>query len=233
MCLLLATVGLFATGCPQTGPGSGGAGSSTFQKSETPTVSINKVSEKYAGKKVAVFPFVNKSLSDYRWLGDASSDYLLEFLQDAGFRTVEGRTTSGMGRIIGEAADSNKAVASAKHLGTEYVFLGSVTDFNVVKGKGSRGLSFGGFAVGGAGGSITYTVQSGGRFIDVRTREILASSTSTFTKKFEVKGGRLRTPWGAVNQDEQVHVRNETGGRILQMALNELMNKLVRRLNSQ
>ena len=242
--LALGTTGLLATGCAQqglipTGPGSRGPGSATYQSAETPTASIRKLNQNFRGKKVAVFPFVNKSLAHYRFLGNASSDFLLEFLQEAGFRTVEGSTTPGMKRVMGELrygqsdmVNDKTAVEAGQHLGTDLVFLGSVTDFSVVKGKGSRGISYGGFSLGGSGGSITYTVQAAGRLIDVRTREILAASTTTYQKKFTVQGGRISTPWGSIQSSEKVQVENETGGRILQMGLNQLMNKIVRRLNS-
>ena len=100
---VLGTATLLAAGCAQqTGPGSAGPGSSTFEAADTPSIRIQRVSEKFRGKKVAVFPFINKALSQYRFLGNASSDYLLEMLQEAGFRTVEGATTPGMKRVMGE-----------------------------------------------------------------------------------------------------------------------------------
>ncbi len=160
-------------------------------------------------------------------------------LQEAGFRTVEGATTPGMKRVMGELrfglsdmVSSKTAVEAGQHLGTDFVFLGSVTDFNIVKGKSSKGISFRGIGVGGSSESITYTVQSAGRFIDVRTREILAATTSTYRKKFKASGGRIQTPWGSIGSSESVKVINETGGRILQLGLNRMMNKVVRRLNS-
>ena len=237
---VLGTATLLAAGCAQqTGPGSAGPGSSTFEAADTPSIRIQRVSAKFKGKKVAVFPFINKALSQYRFLGNASSDYLLEMLQEAGFRTVEGATTPGMKRVMGELrfglSDmvSNKtAVEAGQHLGTDFVFLGSVTDFNIVKGSSSKGISFRGIGIEGSTGSITYTVQSAGRFIDVRTREILAATTSTYRKKFKASGGRIQTPWGSVGSSERVKVINETGGRILQLGLNRMMNKVVRRLNS-
>ena len=90
-------------------------------------------------------------------------------LQEAGFRTVEGATTPGMKRVMGELrfglsdmVSSKTAVEAGQHLGTDFVFLGSVTDFNIVKGKSSKGISFRGIGVGGSSESITYTVQSAG-----------------------------------------------------------------------
>ncbi|MFQ5693633.1 MAG: CsgG/HfaB family protein [Nitrospinota bacterium] len=237
--LAWGAVGLLVAGCPPTGPESGGAGTSTFQSADVPKAQVLKVNENFRGKKVAVFAFLNKSLSRYRFLGNASSDYLVEFLQEAGFRTVEGSTSPGMKRVMGELryglsdmVSDKSALEAGQHLGTDLVFLGSVTDFNVVKAKGARSVNILGWGVGGGGGSITYSVQAAGRLVDVRTREILAATTSTFRKKFSVKGGLVSTPWGAVRSSEDVRVINETGGRVLQLALNQLMNKVVRRLNS-
>ena len=144
---VLGTATLLAASCAQqTGPGSAGPGSSSFEAADTPTMRIQRVSAKFKGKKVAVFPFINKALSRYRFLGNASSDYLLEMLQEAGFRTVEGATTPGMKRVMGELrfglsdmVSSKTAVEAGQHLGTDFVFLGSVTDFNIVKGKSSKG----------------------------------------------------------------------------------------------
>ncbi len=237
--LTCAAAGLAAAGCGATGPGSGGPGSAVFKSADAPTASITKLNEKFKGKRVTTFAFLNKSLSRYRFLGNASSDYLLEFLQEAGFRTVEGSSSPGMKKVLGELryglsdmVDVKTAVAAGQHLGTDLVFLGAVTDYNVVKAKSTKGISYGGISIGGSGGSITYSVQAVGRVIDVKTREILAVATSTYMKKFPVQGGVIKTPWGSMGSSEKVEVINETGGRILQQALRQIMNKIVRRLNS-
>ncbi len=198
---------------------------------------IPEVSDKFFGQKVAIFSFVNKSLSRYAFLGNASSDFLIEFLQDAGFRTIEAtgpefdKIMRELRHNVSDLVDDDTAAQVGKHLGTNLAFMGSVTDFNIVKGKGRRGISIGGFGLGGSGGSIAYTVQVAGRLVDIETREILASKTSVIKKVFKVSGGSFVTPWGSFSQDADVNVVNETGGRILQQALNDMMIKMVKRLN--
>ena len=61
---VLGTATLLAAGCAQqTGSGSAGPGSSSFEAADTPTMRIQRVSAKFRGKKVAVFPFISKALS--------------------------------------------------------------------------------------------------------------------------------------------------------------------------
>ena len=237
-CLWLLVVGLFLTGCETMEGIAGKPGEAQFKAEAVALKSIPKLTSQFRGQRVAVFSFVNKTLSQYPFLGNASSDFLMEFLQEAGFRTVEARgpelekIMAELKYSISDLVDEATAAKVGKHLGTNLAFLGSVTDFNIVKGKGERGMTVGGWSFGGSEGSISYSVQVGGRLVDVETREILAARTSSYSKVFNVAGGKVVTPWGSVSQAQEVAVVNETGGKILQQALNDMMIKIVDRLNT-
>lgn len=197
---------------------------------------IPKVGAPHNGKKVAAAAFVNRSISQYAFLGDAAPDYLAEFLREAGFRVVEG-TSAQLGAVNKELeyntsglVDPATAATLGKQLGTDYVFIGSVTDYEEVKAKGGGGVNVMGWGLGSGSGGITYNIQIAGRLIDIRTREILASKTTSFKKTFEVKGGAVQTPWGGADLDQEVEVSNQTGGKVLQVCLNRLMIDIVNQL---
>lgn len=220
-------------------------GCSAMQPSDEGTISksadvdlqpIPKVGAPHNGKKVAAAAFVNRSISQYAFLGDAAPDYLAEFLREAGFRVVEG-TSAQLGAVNKELeyntsglVDPATAATLGKQLGTDYVFIGSVTDYEEVKAKGGGGLNVMGWGLGSGSGGITYNIQVAGRLIDIRTREILASKTTSFKKTFDVKGGSVQTPWGGADLDQEVEVSNQTGGKVLQVCLNRLMIDIVNQL---
>lgn len=220
-------------------------GCSALQPSDEGTISksadvdlqpIPKVGAPHNGKKVAAAAFVNRSISQYAFLGDAAPDYLAEFLREAGFRVVEG-TSAQLGAVNKELeyntsglVDPATAATLGKQLGTDYVFIGSVTDYEEVKAKGGGGVNVMGWGLGSGSGGITYNIQIAGRLIDIRTREILASKTTSFKKTFEVKGGAVQTPWGGADLDQEVEVSNQTGGKVLQVCLNRLMIDIVNQL---
>ena len=220
-------------------------GCSAMQPSDEGTISksadvdlqpILKVGPPHNGKKVAAAAFVNRSISQYAFLGDAAPDFMAEFLREAGFRVVEG-TSAQLSAVNKELeyntsglVDPATAATLGKQLGTDYVFIGSVTDYEEVKAKGGGGLNVMGWGLGSGSGGITYNIQIAGRLVDIRTREILASKTSSFKKTFNVKGGSIDTPWGGANMDQEVEVSNQTGGKVLQVCLNRLMIDIVNQL---
>ncbi len=220
-------------------------GCSAMQPSDEGTVSksadvdlqpIPKVAPPHAGKKVAAVAFVNRSISQYAFLGDSAPDFLAEFLREAGFRVVEG-TGSQLSAVNKELeyntsglVDPATAATLGKQLGTDYVFVGSVTDYEEVKTKGGGGLNLMGYGLGSDSGGITYNIQVSGRLVDIRTREILASKSESYKKTFSVKGGNIDTPWGGANMGQETEVTNQTGGKILQVCLNRLMIDIVNQL---
>jgi curli biogenesis system outer membrane secretion channel CsgG len=236
--LWLLVVGLFLTGCETIEGIAGKPGEAQYRAGDVALKPIPKLTSRFRGQRVAVFSFVNKALSQYPFLGNASSDFLIEFLLDAGFRTVEAKGAelekimAELKYSISDLVDEATAAKVGKHLGANLAFLGSVTDFNIVKKKGERGIEVWGWKVGGSEGSIIYSAQVAGRLVDVETREILAARTSSSSKEFNVAGGEVVTPWGRVSQAQEVAVVNETGGKILQHALNDMIIKIVERLNA-
>lgn len=217
------------------------SGEGTYDESQLTLRPIPRVTDPYSGQTVVVAAFPSKSLSNLSWynqLGSQSTEYLAEFLLEAGFQPLEG-SGGDLDAIIGELkyndsgmVDTSTAVEAGKHAGAHYIVTGAVTDYREVEGKGNQGLNVMGFGVGGGAGYIEYYVQASARVVDIETRKILGSKTSTFKQRFDVKGGAVQTPWFSGGKSEEIEVKNQTGGRILQLCLNQLTIDLVNQLNA-
>jgi curli biogenesis system outer membrane secretion channel CsgG len=198
------------------------------------------VKEGYQNQTVAPVPYVNKTLSEYRYLGDASVGILPEYLLEAGFQPVESAAGNDLDSLLtelkyGQSDRVNPATAAqiGEQLGAKYVFLGEVNSYRVVKPKGSRSINVLGFGVGLGGGKITYDLQVSGRLVNVSTRAIVAAKTVSHKETFSVEGGNIRTPYGSFNQSQSVEVENEVGGKVLAHALSRLVTFIVKQLNSR
>lgn len=205
---------------------------------------IPMVQPPYLGTTVAVVPYVNKSLSEYRSLGDASVGILPEYLLEAGFQPIESKANSDLESVLTELEYSqtgrvNPATAAniGEHLGAKYVFVGGVNNYRVIKPNESQSLSLpvpglGGFSFGSGGAKITYDLQVSGRLIDVETRAIVASKTESHKESFKLEGGSISTPWGSYSGGgDKVKVEQNVGGTVLNHALNQIVVKIVQQLN--
>lgn len=232
---LVPLLGLIV-GC-QTAPG--GAGS--YSRGEALRLRpIPSVRDPFAGTTVVTAAFPCKSLSQYEWLGNASTDYAAEFLLEAGFQPLEG-ADGDLKKILEEiefgnsdAVDVSSANEIGKQTGARYIFTGAVTDYSKVEGDGSQNGALQGLGLGfGVGNSyIELSVQVSGRLIDISSRRILASKTASFSHRFEAQGGALETPWGTFGKQQTIEVTNETGGKIVQLCMNQLVAELVEQLNA-
>jgi len=228
-------VGLAGIGC------SSPSAEPSYQSTDIKTKAVPPVKSPFRGSRVAAVPFTNRTLSRYRFLGDATVDLIPENLIQAGFRPIEASTKgSELDKVLDELkysqsanVDPTKAVAVGKHLGAQYVFVGGVNNYKEVKASGNKGVNLGGFALGGGQGTITYDIQVSGRLVSVETREIIASTTVAHSETFKVQGGRVRTPWGGFNQSESIKVQQEVGGKVLNHAMNRMMIKIVNQINSR
>ena len=210
-----------------------------YAATDAPQTEIPSVRAQFAGKTVAVVPYVNKTLSEYRFLGDASVGILPEYLLQAGFQPIEsekGDLKSILDELkYGQSDNVNPATAAqiGEHLGARYVFIGEVNSYRVVTPKGDRGISIAGFSLDSWGGQITYDIQVSGRLVDVTTRAIVASKTVSHNQSFKATAGGLRTPWGSFRQSQGLTVENEVGAKILGVALNRLVSGIVSQLNAR
>ena len=205
------------------------------------TESIPMVRMEYVGKTVAVIAYVNKTLSEYRYLGDGSVGILPEYLLDAGFQPIESAVGSDIQAVLtelkyGQSDKVNPGTAAmiGEHLGARYTFIGEVNNYRVIRPKKGQNISLpllGGLSFGRGGGKITYDLQVSGRLVDVQTRAIVAAKTVSHKETFEVKGGHIATPWGSFNQNESVKVENNVAGTVLHHALNRVVIEIVRQLN--
>lgn len=240
----LSTLILFClsnvVGCSGTSPGA----DPVYAKTDAPTQSIPRVRTEYHGTRVASIPYLNKTLAEYSYLGDAAVGILPEYLLEAGFQPVEAAQGAELNKVLSELkygqsenVDPATAAQVGKQLGTQYTFLGEVNSYRVVKDKGRRsgggripmvdipiGVNFG-------SGGITYDLQVSGRLVSVETRAILASKTLAHNQTFKFKGGGLSTPWGHFSQGQEIEIEKEVGGKVLGVALNRLVADIVEQLN--
>ena len=215
-----------------------------YAATDAPTQSITRVRSEYQGATVAVIPYLNKTLSEYSYLGDAAVGILPEFLLEAGFQPVEAAQGAELDKVLaelryGQSDEVNPATAVqvGNQLGAKYVFLGEVNNYRVVRGGGDRNLDLGklgldlGFNLG--KGGITYDLQVSGRLVSVETRAIVASKSLAHNQTFKLTGGGLSTPWGTFSQSQEIKVEQEVGGKVLGVALSRLVAEIVDQLNGR
>jgi len=226
---------LSLTGCktlPSAEPG--------YQETSVQARMVPQVGKKYQGARVAVVPFVNKTLSAYSYLGDASTGILPEYLLEAGFQPIEAAEGADLGAVSSEIeyassgrVNDSSAASIGQHLGAQYVFVGGVNSYREVKGQGSRTFSTMGFGLSTGAGNIVYDLQVSGRLIDVETRAIVASKTVAHNEEFDVGGGGVATPWGTVGQSQEIKIKQENAGKVLHHAFNRLVAQMVNQINSR
>jgi len=248
MSLVLFLIVSFLSGCVSSDSGgssvlTGSADDPKYASTSIQTQPIPMVRQEYVGKTVAVIAYVNKTLSEYRYLGDGSVGILPEYLLDAGFQPVESAAGNDIQAVLtelkyGQSDKVNPGTAAmiGEHLGARYAFIGEVNNYRVIRPKKNQNIGiplFGGFSFGGGGGKITYDMQVSGRLVDVQTRAIIAAKTVSHKESFEVKGGHIATPWGSFDQNESVTVENNVGGTVLNHALNRIVSEVVRQLNKR
>jgi curli biogenesis system outer membrane secretion channel CsgG len=230
-------MGFAMIGCASTAP----SAEPSYQSTDIKTQPIPPVRDEFQGARVAPVAFTNKTLSRYRFLGDATVDLLPEFLLEAGFQPLESATKgSDLSKVLDELkygqssnVDQTTAASIGKQLGAKYVFIGSVTSYKEVKASGSRGIRVGFLNLGKGTGTITYDMQVSGRLVEVETRAIIASKSVSHKETFKVEGGRVSTPWGGYNQSESIKVEQEVGGKVLNHAMNRMMNQIVQQINGR
>ncbi len=211
----------------------------TYESSDVAHSEIKAVNAPYAMQTVAVVPFVNKSLSRYRELGDAAPDVLSGMLIDAGFRVVEGKDAQldavNRERDYGqtEFVDAKTAAQIGKHLGTKYVYLGAVTDYNEVRTKGKKEFdALGIVEIGGGEEAFVINCAVSSRLVDVETREILGADPATRKKqKYEVSGGKFKIFGIGTKESQMVDSQQETLGVVLKLAFADSLNKVITQIN--
>ena len=137
---------LNVVGCDGVSPGVDPA----YAATDAPAQSITRVRSEYQGATVAVIPYLNKTLAEYSYLGDAAVGILPEYLLEAGFQPIEAAQGAELDKVLAELrygqsdqVNPAKAVQVGNQLGAKYVFLGEVNNYRVVRGKGNRNLDLG------------------------------------------------------------------------------------------
>ncbi len=226
-------------GCASMGGSPGGEGSEFAVPLELKPVP--HLAEPYKGQRVTVVSFPDKTVRSSKWwrpsLGRASTDYLVEFLMEAGFRVVEGQSGQ-LDALLQEVefgqtgmVDESTAVEIGEMLGAELVSVGAVTDYKQVKTGGKSNLQFASLGFQSGEETINYVVQASGRIVNIKTRETIAAATASYKNRRAVSGGGFQFGDIKFQSGEEMEVQEETSGRLFQKALNELTIKIVTKLN--
>ena len=239
--LLAIMLGTTACEMLPSGPAGAPASSPAYSSTDAPQEKIARVQPPYAGKTVAAIPYVNKTVPEARQLGDAAVGVLPEYLLEAGFQPVEGSGSAELKSALDELkyglsenVNSDTAAQIGKQLGANYVFVGEINSYRVVKPEGGRGFALAGWGLDTKSANLTYDIQVSGRLLDVQTRAIVASRTVAHSQTFKVKAnGGLQTPWGTYSQEQATTVEHEIGGKCLKVALNRLVSQLTVQLNGR
>jgi len=234
--VILAALAL-AVGCSDKSPRA--SEDPTYEDSDVAHEEIKQVFPPFAMQTVACVPFVNKSLSRYKDLGNIAPDVLPAMLIEAGFRVVEGRGGQ-LDEVLNEAnygqsefVDPKTAAKIGKQLGARYVFIGGVTDYNEITSKGGKKFdALGLVQIGGSEAAVVFNVAVSSRIVDVETREVMGADSMTRKKqKFETEGGKFKILGVGTENKQELTDHNETMGAILRLAFATSLNKVTKQLN--
>ncbi|RME76489.1 MAG: hypothetical protein D6776_01160 [Planctomycetota bacterium] len=210
-----------------------------YASSDVEGPQIKPVRPPYWGQTIAVVPFVNKSLSEYKKLGDIAPDVLVAYAIEAGFRPVEGHGGQ-LDEVLKELnfgqteyVDPKSAAQIGKMLGAKYVLIGAITNFRITKTKAKKGVDvFGIVEVGSSAQVLTYDVQVSGRIVDVETREVVAADAGTsYKQRFSVEGGKWHVLGVGSEKREVIENERDTLGKVLKIAFAKSFNKMIDQLN--
>lgn len=194
---------------------------------------VTPVQPPFFGQTLAVVPFVNKSLSEYKNLGDIAPDVLVEFAIAGGWRPIEGQRGQldavaeelNFGQT--EFVNPNTAAKIGNMLGARYVLIGAVTNFRITRASAKKGVDVLGLVtVGGKKAILSYDCQVSGRIVDVETREIIGAGTAAVEQKYEVGGSKTRVLIVKVEDGEEVEVTRDSMGKVLRIAFAQMINRI-------
>jgi curli biogenesis system outer membrane secretion channel CsgG len=211
----------------------------SYESSDVQPPPIQPISPPFAGQFVAIVPFVNKTLSNNRQLGQAAPDIIAAYAIEAGFRVAEGQKGQ-LGEAMDELnfqqtefVDPSTAAKIGKMKGARYVLVGAVTDYRVTRAKAKKGVDvFGLVGVGDKEGALIYDVQVSSRIVDVETREVICADPGTAVKqKYSSSGSNVHVVGVRVEDSSSVETEDESMGKVLKLAFAKSMNKLVTQAN--
>jgi curli biogenesis system outer membrane secretion channel CsgG len=211
----------------------------SYESSDVQPPPIEPLSPPFAGEFIAIVPFVNKTLSENRTLGDAAPDILVAYCIEAGFRVAEGQKgqlDEAMAELNFQQTDfvdAGTAARIGKMKGAKYVLVGAVTDYRVTKAKGKKKVDILGIVgFGGGEEALVYDVQVSSRIIDVETREVICADPGTAVKqKYAVSGGHVNVVGVRLEDSQSVTTEDESMGKVLKLAFARSMNKLIAQAN--
>jgi len=203
-----------------------------YQSTTVQIPDIVRINPPYLRQTIAIVPFVNKTLSDYKTLGDIAPDLISEMALAGGWRVVESNRSQldavaeelNFGQT--EYVDPGTAAKVGNMLGAKFVLIGAVTNFRITKARAKKGVDVLGLVtVGGKQSVLTYDCQVAMRFVNVQTREVIASATASVKQKYEVGGSKTRVLFVTVDSGETIEISQDSMGKVLRLAFAKAINK--------
>lgn len=192
------------------------------------------------GQTIAIVPFVNKTLANYKELGDVAPDLMAEMALEGGWRLVEGtkaQLDSAVEELnFGQTEMVNEQTAAriGQMLGARYVFIGAVTNFRVTRAAAKKGVDVLGLVqVGGKESVLTFDCQVAGRVVNVQTREVIAAATEAVKQKYEAGGSKTRVLFVKVESGETIEVDQDSMGKVLKLCFAQMINRCHTMLNTR
>jgi curli biogenesis system outer membrane secretion channel CsgG len=223
MTLLL---GLFLVSCGTTGV------SSTFKVEETPVAKFNPPPAGLETKRIAIIEFKDKtSNSPLKGnVGSIAIDELTTLLVNSErFQVIERERIDALLQEQGLAGkgivDANTAAKIGKVLGADLIFTGAITNWEVKKTKDGTFIIIGGTK----SQNLHIELALDGRIIDTTTGAILFADSGEVSRDEAVSSTAILNiaPSGYVNLDQS------TCGKQLRMALNEMLRKMIPKVDKK
>jgi curli biogenesis system outer membrane secretion channel CsgG len=204
-----------------------------YQSTTVQTPEVVMINPPWFNQTIAVVPFVNKTLADYKALGDIAPDVLAELVLEGGWRLVESNRAQldavaeelNFGQT--EMVDEATAAKIGNMLGAKFVMIGAVTNFRITKAAAKKGVDVLGIvSVGGKESVLTFDVQVSGRIVNVETREVIAAGTEAVKQKYQAGGSKTRVLFVKVEDGETIEIDQDSMGKVLHLAFAKMVNKI-------
>lgn len=206
--------------------------SSTFTSKETPVTKYTPPPSNFTAKRIAVLLFKDKTKNSPLKgdVGNMAIDQMITLLVNSDrFQVIE---RERMDELLKEQnlskegiVDASSAAQAGKVLGAEYIFTGSITNWEVKATKGATWALI--LSTGSAELSIDLAVD--GRIIDTTTGSIIAADSGEI-KRVEKESS---TSLLGIGPDGYVQLKDSVAGKQLRLALDQMLSKMIPRIDSK
>ncbi|MBI4835457.1 MAG: hypothetical protein HY811_11660 [Planctomycetes bacterium] len=224
--LLLAGALITMVGCGTTGV------SSSYSSDETPITKFAPPPANFQPKRVAIIEFKDKTVNSpiKGQVGNIAVDQLTTLAFNTGrFRIIERERIDALIAEQGLAdkglIDGETAVRLGKMLGAQYIFLGSVTNWEVKETKSGTFFLVGGVKM----QKLHIELAVDGRIIDATSGEIVAAGSGEISRNEDVTSTGILgiAPGGYVRLEQSV------AGKQMRMALDDMLKEIIPQVDKE